>query len=217
MNLIYTNFPKLAKNISSIFNKDYYSIQANKKIHKDFKVKNESDYYKKLIGYDPNYFEDAFSAHYNSVFNYPWETAFEINDLYASKNFIEIRYPFFDKEFVEHCVSVPAHLKLNKGRTRFYFKLAMKNILPSSIAKRNNKSDLSPVALNSLRDYVKQNSDLIKNKLLGRSSRLHGLLDIDYMNKEIFNKFYKNDSYATEIYNLIALELWMEKNNFTWN
>jgi asparagine synthase (glutamine-hydrolysing) len=52
---------------------------------------------------------------------------------------VEIRTPFLDQKFVEHCISLPLDQKIRDGWTKHAFRIAMKGILPEQIRLRRDK------------------------------------------------------------------------------
>jgi asparagine synthase (glutamine-hydrolysing) len=52
---------------------------------------------------------------------------------------IEVRMPFLEKMFVEHCTSLPLDQKIRDGWTKHALRLAMKDILPEQIRIRRMK------------------------------------------------------------------------------
>jgi asparagine synthase (glutamine-hydrolysing) len=52
---------------------------------------------------------------------------------------IETRLPFLDYRFVEFALSLPTHLKLNRGWAKWPLRAAMKGVLPASICWRKDK------------------------------------------------------------------------------
>lgn len=52
---------------------------------------------------------------------------------------VEIRCPFLQKTFAEHCASLPLDHKLRQGWTKYAFRLAMRGILPERIRLRRVK------------------------------------------------------------------------------
>jgi asparagine synthase (glutamine-hydrolysing) len=57
---------------------------------------------------------------------------------------IQPRYPFWDKDLIELCVSLPSIAKLDRGWTRVVMRDAMAGILPPEIQWRRRKSNLGP-------------------------------------------------------------------------
>ena len=52
---------------------------------------------------------------------------------------IEVRLPFLHKTFFDHFASLPLDQKIRNGWTKYAFRLAMKNLLPSQIRLRRTK------------------------------------------------------------------------------
>jgi asparagine synthase (glutamine-hydrolysing) len=55
---------------------------------------------------------------------------------------LEQRYPFYDKRLMEFCIAIPFEQKLKHGWTRSIFRLAMENVVPSSVQWRTDKGNL---------------------------------------------------------------------------
>jgi len=60
-------------------------------------------------------------------------------DRNSASHGIEVRMPFLEKMFVEHCTSLPLDQKIRDGWTKHAFRLAMKDILPEQIRVRRTK------------------------------------------------------------------------------
>ena len=73
-------------------------------------------------------------------------------------------------------------IKLKDGITRYYFKEAMKDILPNSIYNRKTKANISPFAYNQIKDSFYKEMDII----LDSKSKINEFVDI----QELI-KFYK--------------------------
>lgn len=67
--------------------------------------------------------------------------AFQILDKAAAAAGVEARYPFWDKELVEFCLSLPSEEKLQGGWSRLVLRRAMDGILPSEVQWRTDKVD----------------------------------------------------------------------------
>lgn len=52
---------------------------------------------------------------------------------------VEVRLPFLERRFAEHCASLPLDQKIRDGSTKHAFRLAMKDILPEQIRLRRRK------------------------------------------------------------------------------
>ena len=79
--------------------------------------------------------------------------SFEFFDRIGAATGVEHRHPFFDKELVEFCLSLPANSKVRDGWTRFVLRDAMRGVLPEAIRLRKDKSNLGHnLAVSFLKD-----------------------------------------------------------------
>lgn len=69
--------------------------------------------------------------------------AMEINDVVAARLGVEVRYPFFDRRVVEHCLRVPSRYRLRDGLSRYHLRPAMEGILPEAVRWRGGKSSMA--------------------------------------------------------------------------
>lgn len=82
--------------------------------------------------------------------------SFEFFDRIGAATGVEHRHPFFDKELVEFCLSLPANSKIRDGWTRFVLRDAMRGVLPEAIRLRKDKSNLGHnLAVSLLKDREK--------------------------------------------------------------
>ncbi|WP_170916590.1 asparagine synthase-related protein [Dyadobacter psychrophilus] len=56
---------------------------------------------------------------------------------------LENRFPFYDKDLFELCISVPMEIKFGRGIGREHFREAMKGLLPETVRSRPNKANFS--------------------------------------------------------------------------
>ena len=66
--------------------------------------------------------------------------AFEVLRRSAIAAGIEPRYPFFDRELVDFCLTVPAAAKLRNGVPRWVRREALSDILPEKMSQRTGKA-----------------------------------------------------------------------------
>jgi len=63
---------------------------------------------------------------------------------HATRSFgLEYRYPLLDIELIEYYMSLPLHLKVQKGRGRYVFRKAVEGLLPDDIIWRHSKQGSS--------------------------------------------------------------------------
>ena len=125
------------------------------------------------------------------------------------KNNLEIVSPFLDKRLMEFCLNVPLEKKFKNGIDRYYFRKAMKNIIPDDIRKRYIKADLSPLFLEEL---LKLPLDSIMEIIFEESSPLTKILDKEKVIK-LHEKFLhsRNLTLGTIIYKLVFMGSWINK------
>ncbi len=81
--------------------------------------------------------------------------SFEVLHHAAAAHGVEPHYPFFDRNLVGLCLSMPSHAKLQKGQTRWVLREAMKGILPSAITQRTDKTNFANEVEHSVIAYLK--------------------------------------------------------------
>lgn len=144
-----------------------------------------------------------------------WENSIEDLDIILSHYGIDHRMPFFDRRFMEFCLSVPVSLKLRNGVNRYIFREAMQKIVPDKIRLRSSKSDLSPPLVKEIKSIGK---DRLIYDILNEKSPLVGLINKkeleNFITNTLNNNTYKNGYLL--IFQLISLAKWMNKENIKW-
>jgi asparagine synthase (glutamine-hydrolysing) len=84
---------------------------------------------------------------------------FEVMDHAAAACGIDVRFPFYDRRFVELSLSVPGSLKLRDGWTRYVLRRAMHGILPPEIQWRVGKANVGAHLQRSLLEHHRQALD----------------------------------------------------------
>jgi len=74
----------------------------------------------------------------------------EVFAVCAHASDIQIRFPFYDRELLELCLSLPSDWKLRDGLTRYILRAAMGDDLPRSIQERVNKHNFMQSFLRGL-------------------------------------------------------------------
>jgi asparagine synthase (glutamine-hydrolysing) len=125
----------------------------------------------------------------------------------------EIRVPFLDHNIVEFFISLPNHLKLKGGWTKYILRKSLKAYLPKEITWRRDKKGFTNPQAQWLRNDLK--SDLIAC-FINNDSPIYKL---DLINKENLLEKYKNfcenphtKISERDIFTPFALNLWLEIN-----
>jgi len=79
--------------------------------------------------------------------------ALEVLDHTAAAFGVELRLPFWDRQLVEFCLSLPPQQKLHKGRDRVIFRRAMHDVVPEKIRWRVGKTDFTPSLFHGLLSF----------------------------------------------------------------
>lgn len=154
--------------------------------------------HKTVKALDPNH------AHYLQLQSRSYVAALECMDRVAAMHNIESRHPYFDKRVVELCISIPPHLKLNGGWTRYYARKAMEGIAPPELCWRNNKGDLSHGFHYAL---LHGDTDLIESVLYRNLGHINDYVDVTAL-ESIYQRYRKfrsnNDGFCLWRVALIA-------------
>ena len=132
-----------------------------------------------------------------------------MNKAYAAFS-IDSRYPFFDKELVEYCLSLPSDQKLRGGWTRSILRRALKNILPCEIRWRKNKSNLGT---NFKLGFLESDREFVKKIALQKPDIVNKYVDIpslDKLYKDCYNPTTKGTDKVMALWNVVTLGLWLE-------
>tara|TARA_B100001027_G_scaffold216346_1_gene192430 strand:- start:165 stop:2033 length:1869 start_codon:yes stop_codon:yes gene_type:complete len=122
---------------------------------------------------------------------------------------IEILSPFLDKRLIEFCLSVPLKEKLKNGEDRYYFRKAMKDIIPVEIEKRTSKADISPLFIEEILTFPLES---ILKIVFKRNSPLVDLLDKKLLEKLHHRFLEKKDvTLASFFYKLVYVGSWLNK------
>lgn len=132
---------------------------------------------------------------------------FSLEQLYeiSAKNDVECIYPFLDNRIISRALSIPSSLKLKNGITRFYFREALKNILPKELLKRHTKSNISPFSYNQ----ISENFESIFNDLLSETLILDKYIDVKKFKSKLNHKKLSTPEVLI-IFNLIELNKWLK-------
>ena len=75
--------------------------------------------------------DEQFKLFNSGLIEFALEQLYEI----SKQRNIETIYPFLDKRILKSALNVPVSLKLRNGVTRYYFKEAIKDLLPDELYK----------------------------------------------------------------------------------
>jgi asparagine synthase (glutamine-hydrolysing) len=118
---------------------------------------------------------------------------------------IELRVPFLDHKFVEYGFSIPAHLKINRGSSKYIEKYAMDAILPNEIVYREKVGFQTPVGNWIKNGWAVQISELL---LSGSASRAY--FDKASIIRTLNEHTTSVKDHSQLLWNLVIFELWYQ-------
>ena len=99
-------------------------------------------------------------------------------------------------------------MKMKNGATRYYYREALKDILPTKVYARNSKGNLS---FFGKRD-IKENYRSIINEMGKSKTNIYKLIDLEKLKKKMDSN--SKDSLYVIFFNIYSLDVWMKNNNF---
>lgn len=145
------------RGVSKPFRGDGVPPWINQDFVKKFNLKS------RLRNRSPNQKFPTFSQ--GQIYNYlrsEWNTniALSVNELFASRFSLEVRYPFFDRRLVEYLLAIPEEQRWWNDQPKTVLRNAMRDILPEAIRKRNTKADFG--SLQDIELKMRQNEKATK-------------------------------------------------------
>ena len=136
------------------------------------------------------------------------ENTLEQIDFITSRMNIDCRFPFLDKRILDFTINIPTDMKMKNGATRYYYREALKDILPTKVYARNSKGNLS---FFGKRD-IKENYRSIINEMGKSKTNIYKLIDLEKLKKKMDSN--SKDSLYVIFFNIYSLDVWMKNNNF---
>ena len=128
--LVKENFLK-----SALENLKIYLKRKNINKDQQRKLIVKREFLKKINLHEPYDFKRNYQAHNEKIKNKFLECAFiNIDILFFKFDILQVS-PFFDKRFVDFCVSLPSKMKLNHGESRYILRESFKHSIPRKFIK----------------------------------------------------------------------------------
>ena len=124
---------------------------------------------------------------------------------------LEVRPPFLDHRLVEFAGSLPAHLKIGGGQTKFVMRELLKTKLPPAILSRR-KEGLDIPAHEWLRGPLRP---LLLAALGADSVQNAGLFDPASVQRLVDRHLSRRENLGYNLWGLVTLHLWMRRWNVT--
>lgn len=117
---------------------------------------------------------------------------------------VEVRVPLIDKDVVDFVAKIPSHLKMKKLETKYIFKQAIRDVVPSEILTRKKQGFGLPI-----RQWLKTElRDILEDTLSENSIRSRGLFNPKTV-RDLMEKDSKGYLDATFIlFSLVSIEAW---------
>ena len=193
----------------------YYSLRQNSEMNvrygllrrsnKDYKYKDISN---NLIDYKNKKNIEPVQKYHLRTLEWPvWDLGLECADQDQNYCGVEERYPFFDKRVMEFCLSVPGKFRINNGISRYYYREALKDYLPSIVKNRFTKANISPLVVN----YLKKNEDIILRDI--KDSPVDDYIDINFFVQKVLRPFgdgVKVEDNSQLIFQVYSLSQWLK-------
>jgi asparagine synthase (glutamine-hydrolysing) len=146
--------------------------------------------------------------HYESLEDGFIQFVMEAIDRLGAAYSLECRHPFFDRNVMEFCLSLPPEQKLRRGWTRWIMRQAMCSILPQEVQWRPGKTDLSG---NFRKGIQTSDKNLIEEVLFIKPGCFQGYVNL----KSLQEAYTRYRSYSSEGNNCpfwapVNLALWLK-------
>ena len=117
---------------------------------------------------------------------------------------LEARVPLLDHKLIEFVTSIPAHLKLKDGETKYIFKQAVRGLVPPQILDRPKQGFGVPV-----QEWINvQLRERIRETLTEQRTRERGYVDPRYVQVLLDEHERERRDHSAQLWTLFMLELW---------
>jgi asparagine synthase (glutamine-hydrolysing) len=116
---------------------------------------------------------------------------------------IESRPALLDHRVVEFAATIPVHMRLRDGTTKYLFKQAMRGILPDAIIDRRKQGFAVPLAGWFRGDW----SGFVRDLLLSDTCRQRGIFNTAYLEK-LLRLHDRGRSLDLQLWTLLSFEQW---------
>ena len=124
---------------------------------------------------------------------------------------LETRYPLFDHRLVEFCALIPSELKIRGWfDTKYIFKKAMENVLPTEIVHRQDKLGHSIPLKNWMRDDTNVQA-FVMNYLNDGVVKKRGIFNPLFVRNLVNEHMAKRRNNSHRLWGLAVFEMWMQE------
>ena len=119
---------------------------------------------------------------------------------------IEARPPLLDHRLVEFAATIPAHLRLREGTTKYLFKQAMRGVLPDHIIDRPKQGFAVPLA----RWFREDLATFARDILLSPTGRQRGLFDLRHVER-LLQLNQRGRDLDLQLWTMLSFEMWCRR------
>ncbi|HYB96598.1 MAG TPA: asparagine synthase (glutamine-hydrolyzing) [Vicinamibacterales bacterium] len=119
---------------------------------------------------------------------------------------VEARPPLLDHRLVEFAATIPAHLRLRNGTTKYLFKKAVRGLLPDTIIDRPKQGFAVPLA----RWLRKDLAVFARDVLLSDSAKQRGIFNLSYV-EHLLALHDRGRDLDLQLWTILSLELWCRR------
>jgi len=126
------------------------------------------------------------------------------NDKMTMAASIEGRLPLLDAQLIAYAASIPSHLKVHCGTTKYILKRAYADFLPEAILKRRKMGFNVPIG-NWFRSVLRA---FLTDLLLSERMRSRGIVEYKVVEQMLRDHMRGRSNYQAQLFLLASLELW---------
>jgi asparagine synthase (glutamine-hydrolysing) len=119
---------------------------------------------------------------------------------------IEARPPLLDHKLVEFAATVPAHIRLRGGTTKYLLKRAMRGILPDGIIDRPKHGFAVPLA----HWFRGELAGFARDLLLSATCRQRGIFNASYIER-LLTQHQQGRDLSLQLWTILSFELWCRR------
>jgi asparagine synthase (glutamine-hydrolysing) len=119
---------------------------------------------------------------------------------------IEARPPLLDHKLVEFAATVPAHMRLRGGTTKYLLKRAMRGILPDGIIDRPKQGFAVPLA----QWFRGELAGFARDLLLSATCRQRGFFKVSYIER-LLKQHAQGRDLSLQLWTILSFELWCRR------
>jgi asparagine synthase (glutamine-hydrolysing) len=120
---------------------------------------------------------------------------------------IEARVPFLDHKLVEFAMTIPRHMKLRNGTTKWILKEALRGVIPDRVLNRRKQGFGVPI-----NDWMlKKLGNFVEDNLFHSSLRRRELFDYGFIRHLLDEHRSGRVNYSFFLWSLLNLSLWHDQ------